>query len=659
MRTHRVDSYLLTENLRLEIVHESNPYFAGENISLVIRIKHLGSQQELDTLKEYLKELHEEIEARDVFLESQNGNNSNGNSDVEKNGKQAWSMKSLLNAMKGISEEDIEEKNVKLDFERRKKQREQLVKQIKFHKPVELMSGYVQISGMFQFDPDVVNETKLDNAGVKVVGLDTPLNHVTKKMSGTLVEEDDSKQLNSLTKYFHSKRSTPFLGSVNANEDELKDDSNAAFTLAAHDETFEYKQFPVLLIPQTLLFSELSLEPGEIRVFRFKSARLSQRIPASYYVSPNISINYSLEVGMGRLHYGDVKQDTIKVPINVAPYVSKTGGQYAPTLNEKVTIMDPGLVKEVRQRQSTGGRIASNSMHSRTRSQSSFTLVNGDRNQDVEKLVRNFVKMVESDRNEFEDIEELVDSQMDLQFPEVSSDESPTLTNSNEKKEVENGYLTRRMTTVPRNISDLSSMKTTTGSNKRWDSDEGKGLIPQLENLQNFYQINWNGQSITRIICSKPFYTITEDIDLVIELDRNSPSSHKVSALTVTLETCELINPKYVADVDNIKKPQVNHIYDAHVICFDDTDRIPLKLIIPKTPMYQLTSQFKTDVFQLKWMLGIKFVLVPKTENVGLEQFYEDKKGVLYHSKETLEGEEFACHIPLTILPSASKYGGW
>ncbi|CAR27768.1 ZYRO0D06116p [Zygosaccharomyces rouxii] len=654
MRTHRVDSYLLTENIRLEIVHESNPYFAGENISLVIRIKHLGSYQELVSLKDSLKELHEEIEAQGAYVESQDNDNTN----VQEDGRQPWSMKSLLNAMKGMSEEDVKPNNAHIDLERQKRQREQLVKQIKYHKPVELMSGYVQIFGMFQFDPEVINETKLDKTSVKVVGLDTPLSHVTKKMSGTAVEENDSNQPNSLAKYFHSKRSAQFLGSSNVNEDELKGDHNAVFTLAAHDESVEYRQFPILLIPQTLLFSELNLEPGETKVFRFKSSKLSRMIPPSYYVSPNISINYSLEVGMGRLYHGDIEQDTIKVPINIAPFVSRSGAQYSPVLNEKVTIMEPGLVKEVKQRQPSGGRVVSSTVHQHARRPSAFSLMNSDRNQDVEKLIHNFAKLVESNQDEFGDLEELVDSQMAIQFPEESSDESPTLMNSDEKREDENGYVTKRMSTVSSNVSDLARLTANRPARKLGFNEE-KGLIPQLDNLQNIYQINWNGQSITRIVCSKRFYTITDDIDLVLELDHNSPPTHKVSAVTVTLESCELINPEYVTDLENLKKPQVNRIYDAHAICFDDCDRIPLKLIMPKTPMYQLASQFKTDVFQLRWMLGIKFVLVPRTANISLEQFYEDKKGVLYHAKEILEGEEFSCHIPLAILPSASKYGGW
>ncbi|AQZ13454.1 RGP1 (YDR137W) [Zygosaccharomyces parabailii] len=649
MRTHRVDSYLLTDNLRLEIVHEANPFFAGEYISLVIRIKHLGSQQELSNLREALTELHEEIESRGTL----SGEQSGGSNREEE--KKPWSMRSLLDAMKRPSEDNTDFSAVP-GLEKQKKLREQLAKQIRFHKPVNLMSGYVQISGVFQFDPEVVDEAKLEKPNIKLVGLDTPLNHVTKKMSGITMEKDDYTQNDHLMKYVHSKRTSPFLG-VSSNIEELKGDGGAIFALGAHDETIEYRQFPILLIPQTLLFSELKLEPGETKVFCFKSGKLPQKLPPSYYNSPVMSINYSLEVGLNRVYHGDIKQDTIKVPFNLAPYVSKGGCQYSTILNENVIIMEPGIVKGVKQRNGGPGKvtsIANSHHHKKPFLASSFQVKDPVR----EELIRNFVKLIESNENGFEDIEDLVDLQIQLQFPNETNDEEIALVNGDEKQNEENGFSAKRASTVSSNVSELARFPSNL-SGMKMTSNEEKGLIPQLNDLQNVYQINWNGQSITKLVCSKPFYTTSDDIDLVLEIDPISPPLHKVSAVTITLESCELMNPKFVADVEVLKKTQFHNVYDAHAICFDDCNRIPFKLLTPKTSTHQLSSQFKTDVFQLKWMLKVKFVLVPRTTNVCLEQFYEDKKGVLYHAKETLEGEEFCCHIPLTILPSASSFGGW
>ena len=34
MRAHRIDTFLIRENVRLEIIHESNSYFGGEHISV-------------------------------------------------------------------------------------------------------------------------------------------------------------------------------------------------------------------------------------------------------------------------------------------------------------------------------------------------------------------------------------------------------------------------------------------------------------------------------------------------------------------------------------------------------------------------------------------------------------------------------------------------
>lgn len=100
-------------------------------------------------------------------------------------------------------------------------------------------------------------------------------------------------------------------------------------------------------------------------------------------------------------------------------------------------------------------------------------------------------------------------------------------------------------------------------------------------------------------------------------------------------------------------------MYEKHFICFDECKSVSVKLLPPRSPTNQITGQFKTDVFQHKWMVGLKFVIIAKTESITLDQFYEDKKGILFHSKENLEGEEFTCYVPIPILCTSEDFMGW
>ena len=75
--------------------------------------------------------------------------------------------------------------------------------------------------------------------------------------------------------------------------------------------------------------------------------------------------------------------------------------------------------------------------------------------------------------------------------------------------------------------------------------------------------------------------------------------------------------------------------------------------------MKQIPSQFKTDIFQFKWMLIMKFVLIPRNDNTPLEQFYESQKARYSMPKSQSKVKIFHVTIPLPILPSAHNFGGW
>ncbi|QLQ82389.1 hypothetical protein HG537_0H01510 [Torulaspora globosa] len=631
MHSRRIDSFLITDNLRLDIIHESNPYYAGEPISLVVRIKHLGSQDELASLKDGIKKLHEKRQ-------------SNESVKLREEQKPGWSMKSLLVALKSGQQEGQEVSQAEKEID----ERLQMVisKQLQFHKPVELMSGYCQISGVFQFDPEVIDESKMKNLGSKMVGISNALNQENRPDSSAFNGPDSS-----LAKYYNSKHNASALGigSVADEHAGLNGEGNGVFALGHMDSSIEYGSLPIFLIPQTLLFSEITLEPGKMKSYRFKSTELPRDLAPSYNISKKIAVSYDLEFGVSRLVHGDIKQHVIRVPITLAPYISNSGCQLTSSLDHPPSIMEPADVKEIKQKPHAQKRSSTTSLGPISRRSSTFVAT-----QDTGGIIRNFVNLVESNEDGFENIDDLVDSQIEKQFDEDKGAVDNIF--NDQSDESLRHYISKRAELVQNNVSSLVSLfgKGETGPELNSKSEE----IPQLTNLQKTYQINWNGQPITKLFLSKPFFTTSEDIDLVLELDSSLSSMHKVSAVNVSLESFELINRNYAADANALNKPQGHQIYECHTICFDECKRVPLKLLIPRNPVHQVPSQFKTDIFQFKWMLTLRFVLIPRSDTY-LERFYEDAKGTLLHAKETIEGESFLCHIPLIILPTAHTFGGW
>ncbi|EJS42397.1 rgp1p [Saccharomyces arboricola H-6] len=657
MHAHRIDAFLVRENIKLEIIHECNSYFGGEHISIVFRFKHLGSQKELSNFKEKLCSLDKVVEEK---LEQQ----ANAQDSLE---NQAWSLKSLLGAFKKMdsAEESVDVQNMN-SLNKNRLLKEKIQRQMHFHQPVTLISGYVQISGVFQYDSEVIAQSKFEQDEVKMVGLDVFSGHGSDSIVAP--EDDDHvKGKRSLTKYFNSNF-------TNVTSGLLFSEMNATGTNGSYNERVRVnpndtsiRVLPLLLIPQTLLFSEISLEPGEIKTFHFKSTKLPKDICPSYSSSKSISVNYTLEVGVDVLSDDCIKPFSNRVPITIAPYISLNAEQYTSHFDKPPIILKAGNIKELKPRQ-LARKFSTASAISFGQRKSSIIDSSLENSESVNHVKKSFIELVESNQNGSRDIDELVDLQIELQFgkDEDSSDPEPNdLQFSNEmavsadSSTINNGMTKRRKSdSVRNNISNLVQ--------KVWNDsalakiDKNSNLLPQLVNLQSAYQINRNNESMAKVSLSAPFFRTTDDIDLVIELDSVTTPLLKVTSLTVSLESFEIINPKYKAEGKRMgNKPKGNAVYEKHFICFDECKSVAVKLLPPKSPTNQITAQFKTDVFQHKWMIGLKFVIVAKTESITLNQFYEDKKGVLFHSKETLEGEEFSCYVPVPILASPEDFMGW
>ena len=425
----------------------------------------------------------------------------------------------------------------------------------------------------------------------------------------------------------------------------------------------EYKQIPIFIVPQTLLFTELTLEAGEVKVFHFRTARLPKELVPTYLNSQNISINYSLEFGVSKITSETMNPYLVKVPITVSPFVDSSGCQFMATLNKKPFILKPGSVKQLKKTHSNKRKVSTASTVSFGRRNSSI-VDSQETNELVEKAKQNFIKLVKSNQNGSKHIEELVDLQLQVQFPPLddTSDNDSSYLNKDgvefvSSKETSH-YSVRDTISLLREMSSTGMVKE--GNDAKPDDATLPILQQQLTNLQKNYLINRNGEQIAKLTFSKEFFTISEDIDLMLSFSKDSPTSRKVTAVTVTLESFESINSKFIIDsMDKHGVPKVTAIYESHHICFDECSSLPVKLLVPKSPMNQLSSQFKTDVFQLKYMLLFKFVLADRSKNVALEQFYEDKKGTLFHSKESLEGESFSCRVPVVVLPTIHDMGGW
>lgn len=597
MHLHRRDRAVVGGNIRLEIIHESNPCFAGEPICLLIRLKHLGSQHQKESLEKKLVVFEEK---RDKFL-------ANLNNDESK----PWLMRTLWNT---FQQED------KYKDEALQEQIFALKKKLQFHNPVDLMSCFVQIVGQCSMDEAIIN-TDMLNTGSNV--------HQLVGIGSKNASTDENSPMSTVISSF-----------FDTSMDEISRKVAPLMSTETID-TGDWIKAPFLLIPQTLLFSELILGPGETRLFKFKTDQLGKDLPPSYTNSAHFNISYVVQVGLSVNAPEDIPhQHFYNFPISVQPFVDKSICQYEMPLDREVLITPPGKVQDVgstikstKPRKLTGQSIQLD-REIRRKSVSSIGKPSGT---SIEAMKQKF-KDVVSEWNENDDSDVPIDSLLGQQFETEPS--------TSVRMNLSQFYFTG----IPENSID--------------ETQSNSSLLSQLQSLQTEYVVKMNDKFICNLELSKPAYSVSDQIDIILDLKNVEDNSNfKVTAVTASIETFELINPKFSSD-ENIskKKPSGTLVYETHATNFDNCDKICMKLIPQCSPTTYITSQFKTNIFQLKWMLTFKFVMIPLAEQnteISLSKTYEDRKGTLYHAKRDMEGYDFVFHVPLTVLPTEKQLAGW
>ncbi|SCV00143.1 LAME_0G07800g1_1 [Lachancea meyersii CBS 8951] len=612
MRNHRVDTQKVAENVKLEVVYESNPYFAGESVQVLIRLRHLGSLQTHEQLDLSLQALKQQQE--DQEKETANGK------------RKSWTVQSLWGSINS-EKKALSEKNQATIA--------RVEKDLQFHSPVRLASCYAQIYGSFQYDPEAINSRGFEQqahhrlAGVGSLKLSEGKNSIAESFAGLLF----------------------------SNLEDVARESVA-------EPTTELVKVPFFLIPQTLVFSETILEPGQTRTYHFKSPRLPQDLAPSYQTSKQLKIQYFLNFGLTEIKANQVVPFNADYNIHICPFIDVHGRQQTSKLDNDIFIAAPGRVKEIKE--SVQSRRKSSPSILMRRKSSLISINTPESKQEANLECKALFKQLMSDQDSSaklaNDIEGLVDQVMECQFGTDNTETSEedegetTLDQSQLSVRKESVSVRNNLTTLFRNLTKASS---TTEDVDNSDTPETVDFISQVKKLQREYIINRDGVFVAKVTLSNLFYTTSDDIDLTIQLGVDEP--HKVSAVTTSLKSFELINPKYCTEITSgSSRRQGNTFDESRAICFEDTSTIHTKLLPQRSPTKQMTSQFKSDIFQFKWMLCLKFVLINRAEMPELMQkYYEDKNGSLLHAKQSLDGEEFVCHLPLTILPTAKNFAGW
>ncbi|KAF5671010.1 RGP1-like protein [Fusarium heterosporum] len=448
--------------------------------------------------------------------------------------------------------------------------------------PESLMMGYAQLQGSFSLDGSLVSLSQFDQVKKKaIVG------------QGGGVVGLESKRDSGLLGGFGWGRISSSLGDF-LGGGELS-------TIKEMRGVANSKSVPLLTTPQSILFVDLQLAPGESRVFEY-SFRLPKGLPPSHR-GKTVKITYSLVIGTQRA--GGSKEQQVKsveVPFRVLGSVNSHGEILGHDLmNPYILLQDQAQIKSP---PNSDKEPKSNG--------------NGTKGQQpaLDDFLLYVEDLVQRPRDESGSI---------LLSPGAGNSRRPSA-----YEEASTAHESIHMAIMRSNM--------TSGG----------------QQSPNRFEIARNGQRVGVVMLTRPAYRLGEVVTMAIDFtDADIPCY----AVHTTLETSEKVDPSLAIRSESSIHRVTRKVYSSSSEATMYSRRVTFKPTIPITA----TPEFVTSGVSLEWKIRIEFV-VPSTGNDSpgdgdrraphplLEQISQDNKGgTVLVAVENLICESFEIAVPLRV----------
>ncbi|KAM0296847.1 hypothetical protein ACHAPQ_005423 [Fusarium lateritium] len=449
--------------------------------------------------------------------------------------------------------------------------------------PESLMMGYAQLQGSFSLDGSLVSLGQFDQVKKKaIVG------------QGGGVVGLETKRDSSLLGGFGWGRISSSLGDL-LGGGELS-------TIKEMRGVANSKSVPLLTTPQSILFVDLQLAPGESRVFEY-SFRLPKGLPPSHR-GKTVKITYSLVIGTQRA--GGTKEQQVKsveVPFRVLGSVNSHGEILGHDLmNPYILLQDQAQVKSPPNSDKSGSKTNGNAAKGQQSALNDFLLY----------------------------VEDLVHRPRDESGSIVLSPGAGNSRRPSTYEEASTAHDSIHMAIMRSNM--------TSGG----------------QQSPNRFEIARNGQRVGVVMLTRPAYRLGEVVTMAIDFtDADIPCY----AVHTTLESSEKVDPSLAIRSESSIHRVTRKVYSSSSEATMYSRRVTFKPTIPITA----TPEFVTSGVSLEWKIRIEFV-VPSTGNDSpgegerraphplLEQISQDNKGgTVLVAVENLICESFEIAVPLRV----------
>ncbi|KAJ4381302.1 Golgi membrane exchange factor (Ric1p-Rgp1p) subunit [Didymella sp. IMI 355093] len=453
--------------------------------------------------------------------------------------------------------------------------------------PESLMMGYAQIMGSFTLDGSLINQAPFEEVKRKGV--------VGGQGSGGVVGVERPKRESGLFGALGWGNIGESLGGLLG--------SAEPSSIREMRTTASLKTVPLITTPQSILFVDLKLAPGESRSYTY-SFTMPRGLPPSHK-GRSIKVNYHLTIGTQRA--GSTKEQQVKqvdVPFRVFGSVNGRGDILGHDL------MSPYIILRDQARTASIGAAEVTS---------ALTAKKGAA---TNKVVQ----------DPFTEFLTYVDNLLDR--PRQNSSMgllSPTDTIPGRSSIVEDHHAQ-----TMKEFIDTAILRS--------------NLTGAANQSANRFEIARSGRRVAVIMLARPAYRLGETMSAVIDFTDSHIPCYSVH---VSLETSEKVDPA-IALRSNASIYRVTK--KAHA-SFSENALFAQKLAFSPTIPPNATPEFITSGISLEWKLRIEFITPRVTHEEGgvqsfddlLEEISSDDRGVILAAAQRLPAESFEVQVPIKV----------
>ncbi|KAK9491363.1 Rgp1-domain-containing protein [Lipomyces doorenjongii] len=410
-----------------------------------------------------------------------------------------------------------------------------------------LMMGYAQLSGSFTLDESLVKTAVFAEA--KKQGI------VGGKMGGGVVGLGQGKNDNGYLWGLGLGLSNGLSNLLNGSE---------VSSIAEMKSMASSNSISIISTPQSLLFVDLRLNPGESKSYSYKIT-LPRTLPPSYR-GKALKISYNLTIGIQRIGKGMQQPKITKFPFRVFQNIDAGGNQPVHSLTSPIVMLRDEAITQAADDSETNGQLLSNS-----------------------EPAGKHREQAESDRKEsLEDFMAYVDTLLSYKNSHAIA-----------KRIIRPPSPTSPPEYPTSNPSSRSSCRESVDLAIQRNSISADGLA-----LNNIFEIARNKQKIATITLSKPVYKLGEIITLALDFSQAVlPCYH----ITASLETTEIIDPEIVHRSPAFNERATRKVYLQSAFSTLASKRASFSFCIPTTA----TPQFDTSYISSRWSIRLEFVTIP------------------------------------------------